>query len=138
MSKISKQIDGRHVFDIHFPDLLSNNPNHWRRDNYRTLSRPSLNMKRALFSLRNVLFAVSQKLARRNLQLADHKVDQKSKFVLWTKIRKLKSHLRMQKSHLCKLTPTLSAWLLNSHWTLKSVLRETHFWISCMIFRYYR
>ena len=35
------------------------------------------------------------------------------------------------------LTPTLAAWLLRSHWPLKSILWETYFWISCKPFRYY-
>ena len=36
---------------------------------------------------------MSQKVAQRYLQLADHKVDQKSEFVLWMKIRKFKSQI---------------------------------------------
>ena len=32
-----------------------------------------------------------------------------------------------QQALFLKLTPTLSAWLLRSHWTLKSILREILF-----------
>ena len=35
------------------------------------------------------------------------------------------------------LTPTLSAWLLRSHWTWNRFCEKPYFWISCIIFRHY-